>query len=136
MKFSEYLKQLEEYEFESPIIVSYNNRCHVYRGEPNFYSKAVVADDFVVLNEHITSTGVGIKVLLSDEKKDYESVVLEILQLRHEKELERKKKARQELREYQEKWKKHEKRKKLFNVLLVLFFAVMVGLGWLLSRMG
>lgn len=105
MKFSEYLKQLEEYEFESPIIVSYNNRCHVYRGEPNFYSKAVVADDFVVLNEHITSTGVGIKVLLSDEKKDYESVVLEILQLRHEKELERKKKARQELREYQEKWK-------------------------------
>ena len=134
MKFSEYRKRLYEYEFDSTLIISYKNKCHVYNGEPDFNDMFVVCDNFIYLNEYMTHD--GIQVSLSDEPKDSEILALEILQSHHKREIERKRKARQELKEYQEWCRKQEM---LDNLCLGMIFITLIISGggiWLASKIG
>ena len=134
MKFSEYIKQLDEYEFSGRIIISYRNRCHVYCGEPDFNNLFVVFDYFVVV--FVVVEAKTVYVSLSDEPKDSEIIALESLRLRFEQELKRKEKAKKDLEEYNKMWDEHEKEQWLELITCAVGFLLAIGITWLLSKIG
>ena len=79
-----------------------------------------------------------IEVFLSDDGEKSNCFVLEILKVKHKKELKRKEKARQELKEYQEWSRKQDKLNDLWLTICVIIIPSLICLllyafkvGWL-----
>lgn len=137
MKFSEYIKQLKECESEIFIIINYKNEKFVYKHENKYDDLEVTGDGFIKIEEYLTFSIPCIEVFLSDNDEKSNCFVLEILKMKHEKELKRKQKVKQDLEEYNEWWDKHEKECRLeMIVCMVGGFLLFVGFPWLLSKMG
>ena len=62
--------------------------------------------------------------------------MLEILRMKHEKELKRKQIAQQDLEEFNEWWDKHEKEQLLATIGVIVFVFVCFGVAWLMSKIG
>ena len=50
MKFKEYLKQLKEYVPENFVVITYNKKVFVYKGETEYDELTVSSDGFVKIN--------------------------------------------------------------------------------------
>lgn len=136
MKFSDYIRQIKECESEIFIIISYKNEKFVYKNENKYDDLEVTGDGFIKIEEYLTFSIPCIEVFLSDNDEKSNCFVLEILKMKHEKELKRKQKAKQDLEEYNEWWNKHEKEQKLEMIAcMVILFLLLVVLPWLLSKM-
>lgn len=137
MKFCEYVKQLKECESEIFIIINYKNEKFVYKNETEYDDLNVSGDGFIKIEEYLNFSTPCIEVFLSDNDEKSNCFVLEILKLKHKKELERKQKAKQDLEEYNKMWDKHEKEQRLEMIAcMVVGFLLLVVLPWLLSKIG
>ena len=136
MKFSEYVTQLKEYEPESFIVITRNKKSFVYKGESEYDDLTVSGDGLVKIKEYLDVNIVGVEVFLDENSDGSNLFVLEILKMKHEKELKRKQKAQQDLEEFNEWWDKHEKEQRLELIAcMVIGFLLLVVLPWLLSKM-
>lgn len=136
MKFSEYVKQLKEYEPESFIVITRNKKSFVYKGESEYDDLTVSGDGLVKIKEYLDVNIVGVEVFLEENSDGTNLFVLEILKMKHEKELKRKQKAQQDLEEFNEWWDKHE-REQLLTTIGVISLVVLIIVGsWLMSKMG
>lgn len=136
MKFSEYVKQLKEYEPESFIVITRNKKSFVYKGESEYDDLIVSGDGLVKIKEYLDVNIVGVEVFLDENSDGSNLFVLEILKMKHEKELKRKQKAKQDLEEYNKMWDKHNKEQKLELITCVVGFLLVIGVSWLLSKIG
>ena len=136
MKFSEYVKKLKEYEPESFIVITRNKKNFVYKGESEYDDLIVSGDGFVKIKEYLDYNIVGVEVFLEENSDESNLFVLEILKMKHEKELKRKQKTQQDLKEFNEWWDKHE-REQLLTAIGVIGFGVLIIVGsWLMSKIG
>ena len=137
MKFSEYVKQLKEYEPESFIVITRNKKSFVYKGESEYDDLTVSGDGLVKIKEYLDINIVGVEVFLEENSDGTNLFVLEILKMKHEKELKRKQEAQQDLEEFNEWWDKHEKEQLLSMIgFLVVGLLLLFGLPWLMSKIG
>lgn len=137
MKFCEYIKQLKECESEIFIIINYKNEKAVYKNENKYDDLSVSGDGFIRIEEYLSFSTPCIEVFLSDNDEKSNCFVLEILKMKHIKELKQKEKAKKDLEEYNEWWDKREKEWRLEMVAcMVVGFLLLVGLPWLLSKIG
>lgn len=136
MKFSEYVKKLKEYEPESFIVITRNKKNFVYKGESEYDDLIVSGDGFVKIKEYLDYNIVGVEVFLEENSDESNLFVLEILKMKHEKELKCKQKTQQDLKEFNEWWDKHE-REQLLTTIVVISFGVLIIVGsWLMSKIG
>lgn len=136
MKFCEYVKKLKEYEPESFIVITRNKKSFVYKGESEYDDLTVSGDGLVKIKEYLDCNIVGVEVFLEENSDGTNLFVLEILRMKHEKELKRKQKAQQDLEEFNEWWDKHE-REQLLTTIGVISFVVLIIVGsCLMSKMG
>lgn len=98
MKFSEYVKQLKEYEPESFIVITHNKKNFVYKGESEYDDLIVSGDGFVKIKEYLECNMVGVEVFLEENSDESNLFVLEILKMKREKELKRKQKSKARFR--------------------------------------
>lgn len=136
MKFSEYVKQLKEYEPESFIVITLNKKSFVYKGESEYDDLTVSGDGLVKIKEYLDFNIVGVEVFLEENSDGSNLFVLEILKMKHEKELKRKQEAQKDLEEYNEWWDKHEKEQLLATISVIVFVFVCFGVAWLMSKIG
>ncbi|HIE2800111.1 TPA: hypothetical protein ACXLHF_004055 [Klebsiella pneumoniae] len=136
MKFSDYIKQIKECESEIFIIINYKNEKFVYKNENKYDDLEVTGDGFIKVEEYLSLSTPCIEVFLSDSDEKSNCFVLEILKMKHKKELKRKQKAKQDLEEYNKMWDKHNKEQKLELITCVVGFLLVIGVSWLLSKIG
>lgn len=137
MKFSDYIKQIKECESEIFMIINYKNEKFVYKNETEYDDLTVSGDGFIKIEEYLTFSIPCIEVFLSDNDEKSNCFVLEILKMKHEKELKRKEKAKKDLELYNKMWDKHQKEQTLTMIaFIVAGLLLIVGLPWLLSKIG
>lgn len=136
MKFSEYIKQIKECESEIFIIINYKNEKFVYKNENKCDDLNVTGDGFIKVEEYLSLSTSCIEVFLSDNDEKSNCFALEILKLKHEKELKRKQKAKQDLEEYNKMWDKHWKEQNLIMIIFIVLSLVVIFSPWLLSKIG
>ena len=137
MKFSDYIKQLKECESEIFIIINYKNEKSVYKNENKYDDLNVSGDGFIKIEEYLTFSIPCIEVFLSDNDEKSNCFVLEILKLKHKKELKRKEKSKKDLELYNKMWDKHQKEQTLTMIAFIVAGLLLIaGLPWLLSKIG
>lgn len=137
MKFIDYIKQIKECESEIFIIINYKNEKSVYKNETEYDNLNVSGDGFIKIEEYLTLSIPCIELFLSDNDEKSNCFVLEILKMKHEKELKRKEKAKKDLELYNKMWDKHQKEQTLTMIaFIVAGLLLIVGLPWLLSKIG
>lgn len=135
MKFSEYIKQIKECESEIFIIINYKNEKSVYKNENKYDDLNVSGDGFIKIEEYLSFSTPCIELFLSDNDEKSNCFALEILKLKHEKELKRKEKARQELKEYQEWSRKQDKLNDLWLTICLVIIPSLICLLLYASKM-
>lgn len=134
MKFSEYIRQLKEFESEIFIIINYKNEKIVYKNENKYDDLNVSKDGFIKIEEYLNFRTPCIEVFLSDNDEKSNCFVLEILKMEHIKELKRKEKAKQDLEEYNELWDKHQWEQAITMIAFIVASLVILFLSLWLSR--
>lgn len=160
MKFSEYIKQLNEYAPNNIVSINYKNKSFLYKDGANnadYDNLNVTGDGFLKVKEYLDWNVVGVEVFLSDndEKSNPICFVLEILKMKHmaelkskqkelesirkfneyleEREKELNQKAQQELEEYNEQ-RKHKKEQALTMIAFIVASLAVLFLSLWLSR--
>lgn len=136
MKFSDYIKQLKECESEIFIIINYKNKKFVYKNENKYDDLNVSGDGFIKIEEYLTFSTPCIEVFLSDNDEKSNCFVLEILKMKHMKELKRKEKAKQDLEEFNKMWDKHEKEQLLTALVFIVLTVLIIVGSCLMSKIG
>lgn len=136
MKFSDYIKQIKECESEIFIIINYKNEKFVYKNETEYDDLTVSEDGFIKIEEYLTFSIPCIEVFLSDNDEKSNCFVLEILKMKHEKELKHKQKAQQDLEEFNEWSRKQDKLDDLWLTICLITPFVLFGGLWLFSKIG
>lgn len=117
MKFSEYIKQLNEYAPNNIVSINYKNKSFLYKNEANCDDYAdhaehadydnlnVTSDGFIKIKEYLDWNVVGVEVFLSDndeESNHSNCFVLEILKMKHMAELKSKQRELESIRKFNE----------------------------------
>ena len=156
MKFSEYIKQLNEYAPNNIVSINYKNNSFLYKDKENndYDNLNVTGDGFIKIKEYLDWNVVGVEVFLSDNDENHTNCfVLDMLNMKHmaelkskqnelkawseynayleEREKELNQKAQQELDEYNA-LRKHKKEQWLELFLWILVFLLVIGVAWLL----
>lgn len=136
MKFSEYIKQLKECESEIFVIVNYKNEKSIYKNENKYDNLNVSGDGFIKIEEYLCFSTPCIEVFLSDNDEKSNCFVLEILKMKHEKELKRKQEAQKDLEEYQEWSRKQDKLDDLWLTICLIIIPSLFCLLLYASKVG